>query len=77
MNSQWPMKIDQRELLGQTMKRMLTIRELSTRIGLKPQTIRNKLNGGTFPIKTKRIGRKLLWDIKDVDRFLDGLEAIN
>lgn len=59
------------------MKRMLTIRELSTRIGLKPQTIRNKLNCGTFPIKTKRIGRKLLWDIKDVDRFLDSLKPIN
>lgn len=59
------------------MKRMLTISELSTRIGLKPQTVRNKLNCGTFPIKTKRIGRKLLWDIKDVDRFLDGLKPIN
>ena len=59
------------------MKRMLNIRELSTRIGLKPQTVRNKLHAGTFPIKTKRIGRKLLWDIKDVDRFLDGLKPIN
>ena len=59
------------------MKRMLTISDLSTRIGLKPQTIRNKLNCGTFPIKTKRIGRKLLWDIKDVDRFLDSLKPIN
>ena len=62
---------------GPKMKRMLTISELSTRIGLKPQTVRNKLNCGTFPIKTKRIGRKLLWDIKDVDRFLDGLKPIN
>ena len=59
------------------MKRMLTIRELSERIGLKPQTIRNQLNCGTFPIKTKRLGRKLLWDIKDVDKFLDSLKSIN
>ena len=59
------------------MKRMLTIRELSERIGLKPQTIRNQLNCGTFPIKTKRLGRKLLWDIKDVDKFLDSLKPIN
>ncbi len=59
------------------MKRMLDINELSERIGLKPQTVRNKLNCGTFPIKTKRIGRKLLWDLKDVDRFLDNLKPIN
>lgn len=59
------------------MKRMLDIKDLSERIGLKPQTIRNKLNCGTLPIKTKRIGRKLLWDIQDVDRFLDGLETVN
>lgn len=59
------------------MKRMLDINDLSERIGLKPQTIRNKLNCGTFPIKTKKIGRKLLWDIQDVDRFLDGLQPVN
>jgi predicted DNA-binding transcriptional regulator AlpA len=59
------------------MKRMLDISDLAIRIGLKPQTIRNKLNCGTFPIKTKKIGRKLLWDIRDVDKFLDGLRAIN
>jgi len=59
------------------MIRMIDINDLATRIGLKPQTIRNKLNCGSFPIKTKKIGRKLLWDIRDVDEFLDGLRAIN
>jgi len=62
---------------GKPMKRMLDIKELAIRIGLRPQTIRNKLNCGTFPIKTKKIGRKLLWDIAEVDRFLDGLKPIN
>ena len=56
---------------------MLNINELSIRIGLATQTIRNKLTAGTFPIKTKRIGGKLLWDIKDVDKYLDGLKPIN
>ncbi|PKN66312.1 MAG: hypothetical protein CVU57_06475 [Deltaproteobacteria bacterium HGW-Deltaproteobacteria-15] len=59
------------------MKRMLDIKDLATVIGLRPQTIRNKLNCGTFPIKTKKIGRKLLWDIRDVDKFLDALKPIN
>ena len=61
----------------ETIIRMLNIYELAVVIGLKPQTIRNKLNCGTFPIKTKKIGRKLLWDKKDVDKFLDGLKPIN
>jgi predicted DNA-binding transcriptional regulator AlpA len=56
---------------------MLDIKEVSIRIGLRPQTIRNKLNCGTFPIKTKKIGGKLLWDIAEVDRFLDALKPIN
>lgn len=62
---------------GFVMKRMLDIKEVAIVIGLRPQTIRNQLNCGTFPIKTKKIGRKLLWDIRDIDRFLDGLKPIN
>ncbi|RLB05664.1 MAG: AlpA family transcriptional regulator [Deltaproteobacteria bacterium] len=59
------------------MRRMIDIKDLSKMIGLKEQTIRNKLNCGTFPIKTKKIGRKLLWEIKDVEEFLDTLKPIN
>jgi predicted DNA-binding transcriptional regulator AlpA len=58
-------------------KRMIGIKELALYIGLSPQTIYNQLAGGTFPIKTKRLGRLLKWDIRDVDRYLDKLPAIN
>lgn len=58
-------------------KRMLGIKELSLYLGLSPQTIYNKLSAGTFPIKTKRLGRRLKWDIRDVDRYLDKLPVIN
>jgi hypothetical protein len=37
----------------------------------------NQLSAGTFPIRTKRMGRRLLWDRKDVDRYLDQLPTIN
>ncbi len=58
-------------------KRMMDIRELSSYIGLKPQTIRNQISMGTFPIPTKKLGRLLKWDRREVDGFLDKLKKIN
>ena len=58
-------------------KRMPSIKELSSYLGLSPQTIYNKLSAGTFPIKTKRIYRLLKWDRRDVDRFLDKLTTLS
>ena len=63
-----------KSLLG---KRMLGVAELSEYLGLSTQTIYNQLSAGTFPIKTKRLGRLLKWDIRDVDRYLDKLPTIN
>jgi excisionase family DNA binding protein len=56
---------------------MLSLREVSDYLGVSPQTIYNQLSAGTFPIKTKRIGRRLKWDRWDVDHFLDKLPTIN
>jgi predicted DNA-binding transcriptional regulator AlpA len=58
-------------------KRMMDIRELSSYIGLKPQTIRNQISMGTFLIPTKKLGRLLKWDRREVDGFLDKLKKIN
>jgi predicted DNA-binding transcriptional regulator AlpA len=58
-------------------KRMLSIRDLSDYLGVSPQSIYNRLSAGTFPIKTKRIGRRLKWDRRDVDHYLDRLPTIN
>lgn len=57
--------------------RMMDIRELAVYIGIKPQTIRNQISLGKFQIPTKKIGRLLKWDRRDVDRFLDRLQRIN
>ena len=58
-------------------KRMMGIEELSEYIGLRPQNIRNRISSGTSPIPTKKIGRLLKWDRKDVDRYLDRLPNVN
>jgi len=56
---------------------MLTVKELSQYIGLAPQTIKNQFYAGRFPIPPTRLGRKLLWDKKLVDRFLDKLPKMD
>ena len=58
-------------------KRMLNVNELAEYIGLRPQTIRNKHYAGNFPIPAKKLCSKLLWDIKDVDAYLDKLNKID
>lgn len=59
--------------LNPPVKRMLDINELGVYMGLSPQTIRNKFYAGDFPIPAKKIFSKLLWDVRDVDRFLDNI----
>ena len=52
-------------------KRLMSLKDVSAYLSLSPQTIRNKLSAGTFPIRPIKIGGKLLWDKRRVDKFLD------
>jgi hypothetical protein len=54
-------------------KRMLSTKELAHYINLAPQTIKNQFYAGRFPIPATRLGRKLLWDKRVVDKCLDKL----
>ena len=58
------------------LKRMININELSDIINIKPQTIRNRLSYGTFPISPKKIGGSLRWDLRDVNRYIDNLKPL-
>ena len=58
-------------------KRMLNFDELGHYIGLSPQTIKNKYYAGEFPIPAKKIFSKVLWDKKEVDKYLDKLPKID
>jgi predicted DNA-binding transcriptional regulator AlpA len=56
-------------------KRLLGIGELSEYIGIRPQTIRNRLSRGTFPIPAKKVCGRVKFDLRDVESYLDKLKA--
>ena len=59
-------------------KRLLSVEEAATYLGLSPRTIYNGtgLKSKTpFAVKAKRYGKKVLFDIRDLDRFCDSLNG--
>ena len=56
-------------------RRLLGIEELGQYLGIKPQTIRNRLSSGTFPIPAKKVCGRVKFDRKDVDGYLDKLKT--
>jgi predicted DNA-binding transcriptional regulator AlpA len=55
--------------------RLLGIRELSEYLGIKPQTIRNRLSSGTFPIPVIRVLGRIKFDRRDIERFIDRMRS--
>jgi len=55
-------------------RRLLGIKELSEYLGIKPQTIRNRLSCGTFPIPAKKVCGRVKFDIRDIEKYLDKLK---
>jgi len=59
-------------------KRMYSVEEAAQYLGLAPRTLYNgtgKKSKAPFPIRPRRIGRKVLFDVKDLDKFIDSLET--
>ena len=55
---------------------LLTIKLAAKYLGISPKTIRKRLGKkapNLFPVKPKRIGKRVLFDIKDLDIFIDSL----
>lgn len=58
--------------------RLLSIEKAAEYLSISPKTIRNRLGPRApdpFPVKPKRIGKRVLFDIRDLDRFIDALQA--
>ncbi len=57
-------------------KRLLTVEEAATYLGLAPQTIYNrthKKSKNPFPVRPLRIGRALRFDIRQLEQFVKNL----
>lgn len=57
-------------------KRLLSVEQAANYLGLSPRTIYNAIAPKTknpFPVKPVRYGKRKLFDIKDLDRFVDSL----
>jgi len=57
-------------------KRLLSIEEAAEYLGIKPRTIYNAVapkSKRPFPVKAKRIGKLVKFDLRDLERYIDGL----
>jgi len=57
-------------------QRLLSVEEAAARLGIMPRSIYNGIAPkakNPFPVKAKRIGRLVKFDIRDLDRYIDSL----
>ena len=57
-------------------KRLLSVEETASYLGLSPRTIYNGIapkSKNPFPVKPKRIGKLVRFDIRDLDTFVESL----
>ncbi len=60
-------------------KRLLGIEDAARYLGISPRTLYNGVapkSKTPFPVKPKRWGKRVLFDIRDLDRFADSLESV-
>jgi hypothetical protein len=60
-----------RQEVGASRRRMMDINETAAYLAISVRTIRNEMSRRVFPIKPKKYRSKLLWDVRDVDKFID------
>ncbi len=61
---------------NQITKRLLSVEEVAQYLGLSPRTIYNQIapkSKRPFPIKAKRIGKLVKFDVRDLDNYIDTL----
>lgn len=59
-------------------RRLLSVEEVAIYLNLSAKSIRNGLGPRSkkpFPVPVKRIGKRVLFDIHDLDRFVDELPS--
>jgi excisionase family DNA binding protein len=62
--------------MRQAGKRLLTVEETAIYLGLSPRTIYNMIARSSkkpFPVKPKRIGKLVRFDIEDLEKYVKSL----
>lgn len=57
-------------------KRLLSVEETANYLGLSPRTIYNAVarkSKKPFPVRAKRIGKLVKFDIRDLERYVESL----
>jgi predicted DNA-binding transcriptional regulator AlpA len=57
-------------------KRLLSVQDAAVYLGLSARTLYNATGPKAkvpFPVKPRRIGKRVLFDVHDLDRFVDTL----
>ncbi|MBW2083087.1 MAG: helix-turn-helix domain-containing protein [Deltaproteobacteria bacterium] len=57
-------------------KRLLSVEEAAQYLGLSPRTIYNAVapkSKRPFPVKPKRVGKLVKFDIRDLERYVESL----
>lgn len=57
-------------------KRLLSVNETAQFLGISPRTIYNAISRGSakpFPVKPKRPGRRVRFDIQELNKYIDSL----
>lgn len=57
-------------------KRLLTIPETASYLGISKRTIYNgtsRKSKNPFPVRPKRIGKAIRFDLRDLERYIDSL----
>jgi hypothetical protein len=58
--------------------RLLSVEGAAKYLSISPKTIRNRLGPKApdpFPVKPKRIGKRVLFDVEDLDAYVDALSS--
>jgi len=59
--------------------RLLSIDQAAWYMGISPKTVRNALCRSAktpFPVKPKRHGKRILFDIQDLDAYIDSMPLV-
>ena len=57
-------------------KRLLSVEEAAQFLGISPRTLYNQSAPGSkkpFPVRAKRVGRAVRFDLRDLEKYVDSL----